>query len=221
MPFLPSGRTLFVSPILSYCSSHTSRICTLLPPSVLPSIFVGFGMSVIWVHSGYCLSGRLSSRTSFWFNSMVCIWTRQTSVNMVTTESSSSAVEIIIALFDSPTFSEITATFILWVFTVYCLYLLKHSLDSSFFFFFQISLLLNVAHLHTYKILLTLMNLVAISYDNFSVSLLIPELWGACTLAFIVRQTWARVLNCTFQNLIMLWFLVFFPFPTLWKQKQS
>lgn len=89
------------------------------------------------------------------------------------------------------------------------------------FFFFQISLLLNVAHLHTYKILLTLMNLVAISYDNFSVSLLIPELWGACTLAFIVRQTWARVLNCTFQNLIMLWFLVFFPFPTLWKQKQS
>lgn len=135
MPFLPSGRTLSVSPILSYCSSHTSRICTLLPPSMLPSIFVGFGMSVIWVHSWYCLSGRLSSRTSFWFNSMVCIWTRQTSVNMVKTESSSSAVEIIIALFDSPTFSEITGTSILWVFTVYCLYLLKHSLDSSFFFF--------------------------------------------------------------------------------------
>lgn len=84
MPFLPSGRTSSVSPVLSYCFSHTSGICTLLlSPSMLPPLFVEFGMTIIWVHSGYCLSGRPSIRTSFWFNSIVCRWTREISVNLV------------------------------------------------------------------------------------------------------------------------------------------
>lgn len=39
MPFLPSGRALCVSPILSYCSSHTDGICAfLLSPSTSPSL---------------------------------------------------------------------------------------------------------------------------------------------------------------------------------------
>lgn len=70
----------------------------LLSPPTSLSLFVGFGMTVMRAQSGYCLSGRLSIRTSFWLNNMICRWTRQTSVNMVTTESSSPAAEIITAL---------------------------------------------------------------------------------------------------------------------------
>lgn len=53
MPFLPSGRTLCVSRISSYCSSHTDGICAfLLSPSTSPSlcrIWHDCGMGTQWV----------------------------------------------------------------------------------------------------------------------------------------------------------------------------
>lgn len=53
MPFLPSGRTLCVSPIWSYCCSHTDGICAfLVSPSPFPSlcrIWHGWDMGPWWV----------------------------------------------------------------------------------------------------------------------------------------------------------------------------
>lgn len=77
-----------------------------LPPHSLPS--AGFGMAGIWVHGGFGLSflqdKLLGLQHSLQMN--------RTNISQ-TTESSSSAAEIIKTWFDFPSVREIAATFIL------------------------------------------------------------------------------------------------------------
>lgn len=119
IPFLPSRRTLCLSPIWSYCSSPTDGICAfLLSPSTFPSlcrIWHGWDMGTWWVWF-VVPSGQAPGVT------VVCRWTRQTSVKQqksVPQPLKSSQLGLISPLSVKLHVSEITATFILWIFSVY------------------------------------------------------------------------------------------------------